>query len=126
MNTSNLKSLFSEIADLPDFYGCPVESVHSRAMTGDTPLHAVVHWGNDAVLTLLRAGADPNAKGELNKTPLHIAAGTGDIQVCRTLLDYGASPDLVDDFGFKPLKKLSEAQRVQLAALGSDGRKTTD
>jgi ankyrin repeat protein len=42
---------------------------------------------------LLERGADPNAKQQLDYTPLHGAASRGDIEAAKLLLAHGADRD---------------------------------
>jgi ankyrin repeat protein len=59
------------------------------------PLAAAASAGDrEQVSSLLRAGADPNARGEMGFTPLISAAREGRIEVIRTLIENGADPDL--------------------------------
>ena len=37
------------------------------------------------------------------QTPLHLAAGAGQLEVCRLLLELGADIDATDDMGQKPI-----------------------
>lgn len=37
------------------------------------------------------------------QTPLHLAAAAGQLEVCRLLLELGASIDATDDLGQKPI-----------------------
>ena len=50
----------------------------------------------------LRRGADPNARSRTGGTALHAAARHGP-EICRMLLDAGANPASVDDWGSSPL-----------------------
>ena len=60
-----------------------------------TPLHvAAAHARDPAVITtLVRAGADVNARDNSDSTPLHAAAETGTAGVVRALLEAGAEVD---------------------------------
>jgi ankyrin repeat protein len=54
---------------------------------------------------LLAAGADPNYKAPAagnEKTALHYAAATGDIELIKRLLFAGANPNAQDSFGLTP------------------------
>lgn len=59
----------------------------------DTPLHAAET--PEAAAALLDAGADPDARGWMGRTPLHAAAGDGRAGVVRLLLARGADPNAV-------------------------------
>jgi len=48
---------------------------------------------------LIAHGAEVDAKGTKNVTPLHLAAAAGHNDVVRSLLKHGASRDIRDDFG---------------------------
>jgi len=63
---------------------------NERHQSGSTALHELVGYP-EAVRTLLARGADPNARdvGD-NATPLHFAAGGGNVESVRLLLDAGA------------------------------------
>eukprot|EP00184_Porphyridium_aerugineum_P002671 CAMPEP_0184695846 /NCGR_PEP_ID=MMETSP0313-20130426/3348_1 /TAXON_ID=2792 /ORGANISM="Porphyridium aerugineum, Strain SAG 1380-2" /LENGTH=1119 /DNA_ID=CAMNT_0027154373 /DNA_START=331 /DNA_END=3690 /DNA_ORIENTATION=- len=49
--------------------------------------------------TLLELGADPGFRDYDNRTPLHLAAAEGHLELCRFLLEKGATPDVVDRYG---------------------------
>ena len=62
---------------------------------GWTPLHIACQEGLLCVLTLLKAGASltwPTKRGLL---PIHIAAQHNRVEVVKTLLEHGSSPDVV-------------------------------
>jgi ankyrin repeat protein len=63
---------------------------NERHQSGSTALHELVGFP-DAVRILIAHGADPNARdvGD-NATPLHFAAGGGNLESVRLLLDAGA------------------------------------
>ncbi len=90
-----------------------------------------LHWAAgepSKVKVLLEAGADPNARTLLERTPLTIAAATyGNGESIRLLLQHGADPKLVDRNGDGPLGNAAtsadlEAMKLLLAA----GAKVTE
>jgi ankyrin repeat protein len=56
-----------------------------------------------AARSLLDAGADPNARDDAGRTPLHFAAQEGATDAVRLLIDHGAEVDSVDRYGNTPL-----------------------
>jgi len=48
-------------------------------------------------------GADVNAKGKHNWTPLHTVAGTGHVDIIEFLIAQGADVNAKTDIGFTPL-----------------------
>lgn len=68
--------------------GLPSNSVLNRAVEGGNP---------EVVRTVLRAGADPNARGETGMTPLMVAAFFGNRAIIEVLLENAANKDLVED-----------------------------
>ena len=70
------------------------------------PLHFAVHAGVAIVRLLIEYGANVNVKTDSSrngKTPLHIAAGEGYVDVVRLLLQSGADVNATDDYGHTPL-----------------------
>jgi len=69
-------------------------TVASRAGDGDTPLHLATVWGDvGAVELLLGAGAEVDARGDMECTPLYNAATFGHVRCAARLLEAGANPD---------------------------------
>lgn len=67
-----------------------------------TPLHLAALRGDaEAVETLLRQGADPNALNAYGATPLHY--GIGSERIVAALLARGARPNVVSQAGVTPL-----------------------
>jgi ankyrin repeat protein len=87
----DIQKLLRSLSDVmfPSDPDTPVR-VDSVGYDGDTPLH-VVAWRNDldAVLLLIDAGADVNAKGEMDETPLHIAVHHGNPRMVQAMLRAG-------------------------------------
>ena len=61
------------------------------------------HGCADEIQALLIAGADPNVRGDDNKSALHVAAQRGHIDVVQILLDAGADPNVPDKDDLTPL-----------------------
>jgi cytohesin len=70
------------------------ETLDSRKRgTGNRPLHLAAGSGSaSAIQALLKAGADPNAKGDFGITPLHLAAFSGSVPAIEVLLRAGVDP----------------------------------
>jgi hypothetical protein len=81
----------------------------------DAPLFMAVHNMNTGLVKqLLAEGADPNVRGEFNRTPLHIAAlmyltypannysfPTARLsEIYYELLKAGSDPNIIDDLGY--------------------------
>jgi uncharacterized protein len=71
--------------------GAPLEA-HSTNATRNTPLHAALAGATNPIIVrrLLFAGADIDARGAHNITPLHLAASRGDEDLCDLLIHRGA------------------------------------
>jgi uncharacterized protein len=80
---------------------------------GDTPLHVML-WRKDSAgaLTLLEAGANPNAVGDMGVTPLHVAVLQGMPKAVEALLSAGANPNIRSAFG--------KTAKEEAAALGGE------
>ena len=91
---------------------------------GETPLHRAARaWtdGEAAIRILIAAGADPNARTDMNAiTPLHRAAAEGSPSVAGTinaLIDAGADPSAPDSRGQTPLHVASARSYSKAVAL---------
>jgi ankyrin repeat protein len=86
-----------EVAALRNLLASEPSLVRERTPEGSTGLHLAVEHV-DAVRLLLEHGADPNARdlGD-NAYPLHFAAGAGEVEVVRALLDAGGDVHGVGD-----------------------------
>ena len=82
---------------------------------GDSPLIKAVK-ANDvqAARTLIKSGANVNAKGGDGSTPLLWAANNGSVELARALVGAKATVDTPNDFGVTPLL---QASRVGDAAM---------
>ncbi|KAF5610426.1 uncharacterized protein FSUBG_3042 [Fusarium subglutinans] len=85
-----------------------------------TPLHLAALYGQmDMVLTLLRAGANPNLLCAHGSSPLGCSVAYGDFRVTRCLLSNGASPMTSFDITFDTVDVDVDIMR-QLIELGAD------
>jgi uncharacterized protein len=84
-------------------HGAPLDA-HSTNATRNTPLHAALAGATKAsvVRRLILAGADVEARGAHNITPLHLAASRGDAPLCDLLITRGADPQAVMEDGTTP------------------------
>jgi ankyrin repeat protein len=75
----------------PDQPITQIVTVQSRDSDGDTPLH-IIAWQGDlkAAETLIDAGADVNAVGDMGYTPLHVAISQNNVALGALLLRRGA------------------------------------
>ncbi|HSW13975.1 MAG TPA: ankyrin repeat domain-containing protein [Solimonas sp.] len=83
--------------------GSSVEFVCERCWT---PLNcAAFHERPEAVRTLLRLGADPKGKMYNGDTALHGAAGVGNLEITRLLIEAGADVNAIDGEKRTPLDR---------------------
>ena len=64
---------------------------------------------------LIDRGADVNARGEGDYTPLHEVAGVGRIEFAKLLLDHGANINARGDSGKTPLTIAIENKKNEMA-----------
>jgi ankyrin repeat protein len=95
-----------------------------RERIGWTPLHVAAEKGeSDKLETLIRAGADINARAANGQTALHIAASSGQYGIISLLLDRKANPNVKDKQGTTPVQLAIgyDASAVRmLVAAGAD------
>jgi len=56
----------------------------------------------DTVRYFIELGADPNSRGQFNRTPLYRAAFAGHMDCCGMLLQHGGDPRLYAEDGQTP------------------------
>jgi ankyrin repeat protein len=96
----NLDMLLRDIAQAMRLDHLSAITVDARDISGDTPLHYAVYWGDvRAIEMLAAAGADIDAAGENGASPLFCAVLHGRYAAARSLLELGASPHLLSAFG---------------------------
>lgn len=71
----------------------------SHGKLGQNLFLAVDHRDLAGVRSLIKRGADPNARNGLEFTPLYIAAASHQTEVMETLLRAGAKPDATSPYG---------------------------
>ena len=82
--------------------------------TSDLVDHAAGYGRWDLVIGLVQRGAPISTTG---RTPLHLAAGAGELEVVKTLLDHGADPAATDpEFHATPLQWAEFLRRPPVAA----------
>lgn len=97
--------LIDYLRELEDECGFSDEKItpHTRARTGDMPVHIAAINGNlRAIVLLLEEGAELNARGEGGMTPLHYAVQMEQVEAIKLLLEHGADHTITDDFGDTP------------------------
>jgi cytohesin len=77
--------------------------VNEVGYDNDRPLHVAAIWGDvQTIEMLVAAGAEVDARGEFQFTPLYHAVGQGHVPAARRLLELGASPHSRGDWGQTP------------------------
>ena len=95
----DIVEIYKECEKTGAWYGVEISNFSQRNMLDDTVLHTVCSWGDvDAVKTLVLAGADVNAKGDMGGTPLFNAVIGRSAQVVDFLLRSGADPNMSNDY----------------------------
>ena len=97
-------SLQSTYRDLLNYQGCdvtsPIDPISYVTPDGDRLIHVAALRGDvEAVETLLAAGEDINAIGDMGNTPAHYAAMGKCQELFDLLMCLGANPDLKNEFG---------------------------
>lgn len=84
-------------------HGAPLDA-HSTNATRNTPLHAALAGVTKPAIVrrLVLAGADVEARGADNVTPLHLAASRGESALCELLIARGADPQAMMSDGTTP------------------------
>jgi hypothetical protein len=84
-------------------------------LSADLVDHAARYGRWDLVVELVERGAPLTTTGQ---TPLHLAAGAGELAVVQTLLDHGADPTVTDpDFRATPRQWAEFLHHADVAAL---------
>jgi len=83
-------------AGLPTFLDVSLTGPNIKGtIFGDTPLHIMAVWGDvESAQILIDEGAEIDARGEHDFTPLHEAVGQDKIEMVKLLLANGSNPNL--------------------------------
>ncbi|XP_058801376.1 serine/threonine-protein phosphatase 6 regulatory ankyrin repeat subunit A isoform X4 [Phymastichus coffea] len=93
--------------------------INSKSRVGRTALHLAAMNGNTHLVRFLVQdhGAAIDVLTLRKQTPLHLAAGAGQLEVCKLLLELGASIDATDDQGQKPIHAAAMNNYAEVAQL---------
>src|SRR5690349_6920767 len=92
--------------------------VNEVGYDGDRPLHVAAIWGDvQAIELLVAAGAEVDARGEFEFTPLREAVGQGHVAAARRLLELGASPHARGEWGATPNELARRRDDPEMIAL---------
>lgn len=92
--------------------------LHAEDRYGETPLHARARHWQGRIESLIELGANVNHGENARGTPLHAAAGSGNIDATRLLLQHGARADALNREGQTPLAyALQRCSNAQIAAI---------
>ena len=104
-----LREVLELINSCGDWFEMPATSANQQGAYADYPLHKVAHWGDvEAARVLLDNGADIDAVGEDEETPLLRAILGRKTEMIKFLLSRGADLNPKDIYG----KTALDAARV--------------
>src|SRR5262249_49562708 len=83
----------------------------------DTPLLIALTHNNPEVAKLLITNANSSIPDFEHNTPLHIAAGNGEITIVEQLLEFNALISSANDSGMTPLHRAAEGYYPQVMEL---------
>ncbi len=97
-----------------------VKGINKKSSCGMTPLIEAASKGKEKVVAaLIRAGANVDLAddGQLGLTPLHWAAAYGFFEICKFLLEYNATIDLLSKAGWTALMYAAQKGRLKICRL---------
>lgn len=92
--------------------GCDMEikNKSKNEGEGETPIFSALFWNRVEIAeTLIKAGANVNAKDDREATPLHDAISRNDVNFARLLLENGADLQATDGAGKTPRQLASSS-----------------
>ena len=97
-------------------------TVHTRDAANDTPLHYAAYWGDVRAIELLAAaGADVDAHGAFDATPLLCAVFNGRYAAALKLFELGASPHERTALG-TPAEAAAQSHDARIRSLFRESR----
>src|SRR3984885_7714058 len=100
MDTAMKRAIFAAVFCLA---AAGTAAAAAPAPAADDSLAGLIQAGNrDAALKSIAAGADVNAAQGDGTTPLHWAIYKIDVDLVRALLERGAKPDVINNYGSSP------------------------
>lgn len=96
---STIEDIYALCSRTGAWYGTEITHFSQRNFMGDTVLHTICSMGNlDAVKMLVSVGADVNARGDQEATPLFNAVIGEAPEVVSYLLESGADPSIPNGY----------------------------
>jgi ankyrin repeat protein/L-ascorbate metabolism protein UlaG (beta-lactamase superfamily) len=93
-----------DLEKLAELVAADPEVVNAKYEENNTALHTAVMNGQlDAVIFLLDAGADPDARNSANQSPLLYGAYQNEVEIVELLISRGAEFDYWDTRQYKPI-----------------------
>lgn len=94
-------------------HGADVRKASSSKIAGRSLLHEAVNNGKaDIVMLLSKYGIDPDPEDSMKRTPLVNAVGRYSTDCVKALLEIGANPNHVDEYGKRPIDEVCGGWRM--------------
>lgn len=112
-----LEAILEDYRSLPEYSGLSLSNVKTPSLFGDWPINIAATRGSLHELSvLLRSGAEINAKGEHQYTPLHNSVEQGKLEAVRLLVENGADLSARNINGQTPLDLAGVLEEGLIAA----------